>query len=75
MLGGIIHFSRNISDDIELVKKLNEDIQRGSNYPVFIGVDQEGGMVTRIANITPFPGAMTLSATQSDITDICYYEA
>lgn len=74
-VGGIIHFARNISDDIELVKKLNEDIQRGSKYPVFIGVDQEGGMVTRIANITPFPGAMTLSATQSDITDICYYEA
>lgn len=73
-VGGIIHFARNIDEDVEKVKKLNSDIQKNSKYPVFIGLDQEGGMVTRINNITPFPGAMTLSATRADITDICYYE-
>lgn len=73
-VGGIIHFARNIDNDLNKVKELNDNIQKNSKYPVFIGTDQEGGMVTRINNITPFPGAMTLSSTQEDITDICYYE-
>ena len=74
-IGGIIHFARNIDKDIEKVKELNNEIWRNSKYPPFIGTDQEGGMVIRVSNgITPFPGAMTLSATQKDITNICYYE-
>lgn len=73
-VGGIIHFARNIDSNLENVKKLNEEIQKNSKYPVFIGTDQEGGMVTRINNITPFPGAMTLSSTNTNISEICYYE-
>ncbi len=74
-VGGAIYFARNVDDDIEKVKRLNEKIQSNAKFPLFIGVDQEGGMVTRITNgVTPFPGAMTLSSTQEDITDICYYQ-
>lgn len=73
-VGGIIYFARNIDNNLEKVRELNENIQKNSKYPVFIGTDQEGGMVTRINNITPFPGAMTLSATNTNISDICFYE-
>ncbi|HHU55206.1 MAG TPA: glycoside hydrolase family 3 protein [Acholeplasmataceae bacterium] len=62
-VGGIVHFARNISSN-EQVKKLNDDIQNHSDIPVFISLDQEGGMVRRIMNdITYLPGAMSLAAT------------
>jgi len=74
-VGGIIHFARNIDPNSENVIKLNNEIKKNSKYPIFIGTDQEGGMVVRVTNdITPFPGAMTLSATQENISDICFYE-
>lgn len=72
-LGGFIHFARNIIDPIQ-VTQLNKDIINKSKIPPFIGVDEEGGVVQRIINgVTPFPGAMALSATGEN-TKKLYYE-
>lgn len=72
-LGGVIHFARNIIEPNQVLK-LNKDIQEYSKYPMFIGVDQEGGIVQRITKgTTPFPGAMALSATQQNIRKLHSY--
>ena len=66
-LGGVIHFARNIKDPDQALK-LNKDILNYSKYPMFIGIDQEGGIVQRITKgTTPFPGAMALSASGKNI--------
>lgn len=59
-IGTIILFSRNIID-LEQVHRLNTEIHKHSKYPMFIGLDHEGGMVRRVMNdITYLPGAMAL---------------
>lgn len=64
-VGGVIHFGRNIAN-IKQVYELNMAIQNASQIPLFIGLDQEGGPVLRISNeVTPIPGAMTLSSSAS----------
>lgn len=75
-VGGVILFAKNIdSNNLLVTKKLNEEIKKNAKYPILIGLDQEGGMVRRVMkNITPLPGAMTLSATGENIEDICFYE-
>ncbi len=72
-VGGIIYFARNIKDNHQ-VKKLNQLIQERAKTPLLIGLDQEGGMVQRITkDITPFPGAMSLSATCESNFEICKF--
>jgi beta-N-acetylhexosaminidase len=72
-LGSVIHFAHNIAN-VDQVKKLNEDLQAMSKIPLFIGLDQEGGMVRRIvSDITYLPGAMSLCASNVDkIYDVNY---
>jgi beta-N-acetylhexosaminidase len=65
-LGNIIYFSRNIKSSRQLFE-MNKELQRmamsENNIPLFISIDQEGGMVTRIPKgATFFPGNMALSA-------------
>jgi len=72
-VGGVIYFARNIKNNNQ-VKILNQLIQERTNIPLFIGLDQEGGLVQRITrDITPFPGAMSLSATYESNFEICKY--
>lgn len=55
--GGVILFDRNMQS-VEQVKKLTSDIQTKSDekVPLFIGIDEEGGEVTRMENaLTPPP--------------------
>ena len=59
-IGGIILFSRNIEDPVQLADLCN-DIQntaiRYHNDPMFIAIDQEGGRVARLKEpFTIFPG-------------------
>ena len=64
-VGGVIFFGRNIVTPAQVTKLTNE-IQAHATIPLYIGVDQEGGTVQRIINgVTPFPGAMAISATQN----------
>lgn len=46
-LSGVILFARNI-ETLDQVKKLNRELQHLANYPLLIGIDQEGGRVQRL---------------------------
>lgn len=48
-IGGVVFFSNNIVDR-DQVKNLINDIQSNSKIELFISVDEEGGIVTRIAD-------------------------
>ncbi len=47
-VGGIIYFSKNIQSEEQLAEMINNTTM-WSKYPLFIGVDEEGGEVSRIA--------------------------
>ncbi|WP_438350809.1 glycoside hydrolase family 3 protein [Paenibacillus sp. FA6] len=67
-IGGVIYFRRNI-DELEQVAKLSSSLQviakDSQNLPLWISIDQEGGMVTRIDHkqMSRVPGNMALGAT------------
>lgn len=48
-VGGLIYFSKNIQSEEQLTEMI-ANTTLWSKYPVFIGVDEEGGDVSRIAN-------------------------
>lgn len=54
-VGGIIYFSQNFQDTAQTSEMLSntQDYARaaGANIPMFMGVDEEGGMVARIADV------------------------
>lgn len=65
-VGNVILFTRNVKS-IKQLFELNQNLQKLAlstiGIPLFISIDQEGGMVTRIKNgATFFPGAMTIAA-------------
>ncbi|OPJ60780.1 beta-N-acetylhexosaminidase [Clostridium oryzae] len=65
-VGNVILFTRNIGNKEE-VKKLTTNLQqklvKHNGIPGFISIDQEGGMVTRLAEeVTAFPGNMAFGA-------------
>lgn len=69
--GGVILFSKNIKDEIQL-KKLNKDLKdlslkKTPDLPMFIGSDHEGGIVTRFSfdSISPLCGNMALGAANN----------
>lgn len=68
-LGGVIVFDDNIGDNRRL-RTSNRRLQRaakadGRRWPVFVGVDQEGGIVERVkGSATRFPAFMTAGATR-----------
>ena len=70
-IGGIILFSRNISDP-QQVLELTESLQRsakdaGHRHPLLIAIDHENGMVQRLGKaVTQFPGNMALGAIGSE---------
>lgn len=68
-VGTIIFFQRNISTSSQLLT-LTQSLQKiakeaGHSQPLFIGIDQENGLVTRIREpvAAQLPGPMTLAAT------------
>ncbi|MFU1794684.1 beta-N-acetylhexosaminidase [Paenibacillus azoreducens] len=67
-LGGVIYFRRNI-DKPQQVASLSASLQKlaadHGNLPLWIAIDQEGGMVARIDHkqISRIPGNMALGAT------------
>ena len=50
---GVILFGRNIVDEDQL-KTLISDIKGNSDYPMFMAIDEEGGLVARVANSGSF---------------------
>ncbi|WP_372635890.1 beta-N-acetylhexosaminidase [Cohnella sp.] len=65
-LGGIIYFRRNLRD-AEQVRELSAKLQDASEHPLFIAIDQEGGMVVRLEEgVTVMPGGMAQGAAASE---------
>lgn len=65
-LGGVIYFARNVASTAQ-VAKLSADLQReageSGNLPLWISIDQEGGMVARITEgVALMPGNMAIAA-------------
>ena len=52
-VGGIIMFGENIESP-EQIKRFNADLQACSDIPLFLCVDEEGGLVARLANHKAF---------------------
>jgi beta-N-acetylhexosaminidase len=64
-LGGVTLFGRNIKDATQLAE-LNCELQSVADpVPLFISIDQEGGLVVRVTRgATIFPGNMAVGATR-----------
>jgi len=66
-LGGVIFFAENI-DSYEQICNLSKDLQNIAKIPLFISIDQEGGLVERTVNIKnkiDYLTAMALASTQN----------
>jgi len=65
-VGGIIYFRRNLKES-EQVKRLSAKLQGASDSPLFIAIDQEGGMVVRLEEgVTVMPGGMAQGAAADE---------
>ena len=69
--GGVILFAENVAQTDQTLK-LTTDLQEaatggtdGSNIPLLLTIDQEGGIVYRLGSGTALPGNMALGATRS----------
>jgi beta-N-acetylhexosaminidase len=68
-IGGIIMFSRNVRDPLQLAR-LCMDLQKASvensGLPLFLAVDQEGGKVARLKSpFSQFPGNEAIGKSQN----------
>lgn len=68
-IGGVIYFARNVESP-EQVERLSLGLQQiaksSGNVPLWISIDQEGGMVARITEgIALMPGPMAIAAAGS----------
>lgn len=65
-IGGVIYFARNVSSVeqvAELSARLQETALHSGNLPLWISIDQEGGMVARITDgVALMPGQMAIAA-------------
>ncbi|NBD27350.1 glycoside hydrolase family 3 protein [Paenibacillus glycinis] len=68
-IGGVVYFTRNIVDAGQvhrLTGSFMAAAERAGRPPMFVAVDQEGGMVSRLAKgVTLMPGNMALGAAGS----------
>jgi beta-N-acetylhexosaminidase len=65
-IGGVIYFRRNVRDASQ-VEALSGKLQQASADPLFIAIDQEGGMVVRLEEgVTVMPGAMAQGAADNE---------
>lgn len=65
-LGGVILFSKNIVDQEQLIRLTSALQEVSGDIPLLIAIDQEGGSVSRIPDVTNMPGNMALGATGSE---------
>ena len=56
-VGSILLYRRNVSESntISLLQKLINDFQTAASIPLFVSIDQEGGLVNRFNHLTGFP--------------------
>ncbi len=67
--GGLIFFPYNLGG-LTTSQQFIQSLQKNSNIPMFIAIDQEGGLVQKlkegISEVVDFPGAMAIGATGSE---------
>ncbi|MEK6775663.1 MAG: beta-N-acetylhexosaminidase [bacterium] len=64
-IGGVILFSRNIRDPLQTARLIHS-LQDASAIPLLVGIDQEGGRVSRLPSpFTSFPGNHALGLSGS----------
>ncbi|MBP1966278.1 beta-N-acetylhexosaminidase [Paenibacillus aceris] len=65
-IGGVIYFARNVEQTeqvAELSKQLQQIAEDSGTLPLWVSIDQEGGMVARITEgVALMPGQMALAA-------------
>ncbi len=72
--GGVIVFSRNLTDANQIVALTNDLQRRAAAAPLLIAIDQEGGRVSRLPNeFTIFPPCATVGRCGS--ADLAYQAA
>lgn len=52
-IGGVVLFRKNVTSPSQL-SQFTADLQEGQELPLLIGIDEEGGEVTRIASVPGF---------------------
>lgn len=66
--GGLIYFPENLEDTAQIATLSNglqdRAVDTGAGIPLFLGVDQEQGMVARLPVGARFPDAMAVGATR-----------
>ncbi|MGO4528049.1 glycoside hydrolase family 3 N-terminal domain-containing protein [Paenibacillus sp. 2TAF8] len=62
-VGGLILFDKNIVDAQQLATFTHQIQTQAGDIPLFLGIDQEGGVIRRIPGGTNLPGQMALGAT------------
>ncbi len=70
-VGGIIYFSKNLLDPDQtrsLLENTAEYAKQGNGIPLFLGVDEEGGSITRLASNEAFGLENTDSAGKTGST-------
>lgn len=65
--GGVILFGANLRDPIQ-TRTLVGDLQSTSKHPMFIAVDQEGGVVSRLTTSSLMPATVVPSARRVGLT-------
>ncbi|WP_340082074.1 glycoside hydrolase family 3 protein [Terribacillus sp. FSL K6-0262] len=65
-LGGVILFAENVVGTEQTVRLIDGLQNASPELPLFITIDQEGGIVTRLQTGTNLPGNMALGATRSE---------
>ncbi|BCG58233.1 beta-N-acetylhexosaminidase [Paenibacillus sp. URB8-2] len=69
-IGGVIYFARNVESPAQIAR-LTEELQdaaaKSGTPPLWISIDQEGGMVARITEgVALMPGGMAIAAAGSE---------
>ena len=64
-LGGVILFRENVVETEQTVRLVEAYQNASGKFGMFISIDQEGGIVTRLQSGTDMPGNMALGAARS----------
>jgi beta-N-acetylhexosaminidase len=68
-LGGVILFRENVVTTAQTTKLVAQYQEAAEKYGLLMGIDQEGGIITRLQTGTDMPGNMALGAARSkDLT-------
>lgn len=69
--GSVILFGKNITDSVQLTELTNSIKSCASDIPFIIGMDEEGGQVTRLPeDVLSMPAALTVASSYNE--DYCY---